>query len=62
MKILIVDDEKLARARLRELITKIGEHTIVGEAINGSDAVEKNDAVESQLSTHGYPHAGDGRA
>ncbi len=41
MKILIVDDEKLARARLRELITKIGEHTIVGEAINGSDAVEK---------------------
>lgn len=41
MKILIVDDEKLARARLRELITKIGEHTIVGEAVNGNDAVEK---------------------
>ncbi|NOZ10536.1 MAG: response regulator transcription factor [Gammaproteobacteria bacterium] len=41
MKILIVDDEKLARVRLRELIQKIGGHNIVGEAINGSDAIEK---------------------
>jgi len=41
MRVLIVDDEKLARVRLRELIGKIGEHTVVGEAINGSDAIEK---------------------
>ncbi len=41
MRILIVDDEKLARARLRELINKIGEHSVVGEAVNGSEAVEK---------------------
>ncbi len=41
MKILLVDDEKLARARLRELISKIGEHAIVGEAMNGNEAIDK---------------------
>jgi len=41
MRVLIADDEKLARVRLRELVEKIGGHTVVGEAINGSDAIEK---------------------
>lgn len=41
MKVLIVDDEKLARTRLKELIAKIGDHTVVGEAQNGSDAIEQ---------------------
>ena len=41
MKILVVDDEKLARARMRELIDKEGEHLIVGEAMNGNEAIEK---------------------
>ncbi len=41
MRILIVDDEKLARERLRELLTDIGGYTIVGEAANGAEAVEK---------------------
>lgn len=39
MKILIVDDETPARERLRQLIDEDGEHTIVGEAANGKDAV-----------------------
>ncbi len=41
MRILIVDDEKLARERLRELIADIGGYTVVGEAANGAEAVEK---------------------
>ncbi|HEX9627536.1 MAG TPA: LytTR family DNA-binding domain-containing protein [Acidiferrobacterales bacterium] len=41
MRVLIVDDEKLARERLRELLTEIGGHTIVGEAMNGNEAVER---------------------
>ena len=49
MKVLIVDDEKLARARLRELISKIGEHSIVGEAVNGGDAVEKAVALKPEV-------------
>jgi two-component system response regulator AlgR len=41
MRVLIVDDEKLARDRLRELLTEIGGHTIVGEAMNGNESVER---------------------
>jgi len=41
MRVLIVDDEKLARDRLRELLLEIGDHTVVGEGMNGNEAVEK---------------------
>ncbi|MDH5633438.1 MAG: LytTR family DNA-binding domain-containing protein [Gammaproteobacteria bacterium] len=41
MRILIVDDEKLARDRLRELVNDIGGHTVIGEGTNGNEAVEK---------------------
>jgi two-component system response regulator AlgR len=41
MRVLIVDDEKLARDRLRELLNEIGGHTVVGEGMNGNEAVEK---------------------
>ena len=40
MKILIVDDEKPARDRLRQLIDDTGEHVVVGEAGNGEQAIE----------------------
>ncbi len=49
MKILVVDDEKLARARLRELISKNGEHAIVGEAMNGSEAIEKTMSLRPEV-------------
>lgn len=41
MRVMIVDDEKLARERLRELLNDIGGYTVVGEASNGAEAVEK---------------------
>jgi two-component system response regulator AlgR len=41
MRVLIVDDEKLARERLRELLNEIGGHAVVGEAMNGNEAVER---------------------
>lgn len=41
MRILIVDDEKLARDRLRELLSDIGGYDVIGEAMNGNEAVEK---------------------
>lgn len=41
MRVLIVDDEKLARDRLRELLIDIGGYTVIGEAMNGAEAVEK---------------------
>jgi len=41
MKLLIVDDEPLARQRLRDLLGEIGEGAIVGEAGNGRDAIAR---------------------
>jgi two-component system response regulator AlgR len=39
MRILIVDDEKPARDRLRQLVDDLGGHEIVGEAGNGEQAL-----------------------
>lgn len=41
MNVLIVDDEQLARQRLRHLITGIGEHVVVAEAETGEQALLK---------------------
>jgi len=49
VRILLVDDEKLARVRLRELVNQIGGHIIVGEAENGSDAIEKTMNLKPNL-------------
>ena len=41
MKILIVDDEKLARDRIKRLLDKVeGDYTVIGEAGDGKCAVE----------------------
>ena len=34
MRILIADDEPLARQRLRDLLAEIGGHEVIGEAAN----------------------------
>ena len=39
MKLLIADDEALARARLRAMVEEIGGYQLVGEAANGEDAL-----------------------
>ena len=47
MKILIVDDETLARARMRSLIDDHGDGVVVGEAANGAAAVKLANALET---------------
>jgi len=39
LRVLIVDDEPPARERLRSLLAEIAEVVVVGEAINGQDAL-----------------------
>jgi len=41
MKILIVDDEPLARSRLRAQVAELGAGEVVGEAVDGADALTK---------------------
>jgi two-component system response regulator AlgR len=40
LNVLIVDDEPPARTRLRQLLEETPEHTVVGEAQNGEQALE----------------------
>ena len=49
MKILIIDDEPLARSRLRDLIDDIGGHEIIGEACNGRDALNITGTLQPEL-------------
>ncbi len=44
MKVLIVDDEKPARDRLRQLVDDSDGHDVVGEAANGEQALAEADA------------------
>lgn len=49
MKALIVDDERLARSELRRLLSRHPEVEIVGEAVNGDDALDKIHAKAPDL-------------
>jgi len=45
MKVLLIDDERLAREELRRLLRGHPQIEIIGEATNGNDAVEKIGAL-----------------
>lgn len=49
MKILIVDDEQLARQRLRYMLTISDEHTIIGEAATGEQALTLSQNLSPDL-------------
>ena len=49
MRILLVDDENLARDRLRRMLELDGEHDVVGEAANGVEAVNQCAALLPDL-------------
>ena len=49
MKILIVDDEPLARTRLRDLLEEMNDYTIVGEAANGREALQQAQTLQPDI-------------
>ena len=49
MRILLVDDENLARDRLRRMLEKDTVHEVVGEAANGHQAVQLCDQLVPDL-------------
>ena len=49
MKILIVDDEPLARSRLKDLLEDISGHELVGEADNGRDAIDATNQLSPDV-------------
>lgn len=49
MRVMIVDDEPLARERLRKLIETLGGHEVVGEAGDGASALRQTVALAPDL-------------
>ncbi len=49
MKVLLVDDEELARSRLRSLLQGYDDIQIVGEAQDGEEAIERIDELKPDL-------------
>jgi len=49
MKILIVDDEPLAIQRLKHQLKVDKKYEVVGEAVNGQDAIEKTSSLSPDL-------------
>ena len=45
MRVLVADDEPLARQRLRDLLAELGGFEVIGEAANGREAIEMADAL-----------------
>ncbi|WP_455204679.1 LytR/AlgR family response regulator transcription factor [Kaarinaea lacus] len=49
MKILLADDEPLARSRLRRIIEDVGQHDIIGEATNGKEVLLMSGELKPEL-------------
>lgn len=49
MKILIVDDEKPARARLVRMVGELEDHQLAGEAVNGVEALGMSQSLEPDI-------------
>ncbi|MBI2792767.1 MAG: response regulator transcription factor [Gammaproteobacteria bacterium] len=49
MRILIVDDESLARDRIKRILQEQKEHEVIGEAGNGQEALQKIDALHPEV-------------
>lgn len=49
MKILIVDDEKPARDRLARMVSEMPQHELVGQAVNGLEALGMTQAMEPDI-------------
>lgn len=49
MRVLVVDDEKLARERLIRMVHTINEYEVVGEAATGNEAVAKSMSLEPDI-------------
>lgn len=50
MKILIVDDAAFMRMTLKKMLEEVG-HEVIGEAVDGNDAVEKYKELQPDLVT-----------
>ena len=61
MRILIVDDETLARDRLRRMLESDGRHEIIGDVGTGLEALRISEDLRPDLRFARYQNAWHGR-
>lgn len=49
LKVLVVDDESLARMRMLRMLEKLANYVVVGEAANGQEALQQVDALQPDI-------------
>ena len=49
LKVILIDDERLARNELRRMLTEFSDVEIIGEAANASEGIEKIEALNPDL-------------
>ncbi len=49
MKVLIVDDERLARDRLNRMVSTLHDYEVVGDAANGEEAMQKTMLLDPDI-------------
>ncbi|MFP5441586.1 MAG: LytR/AlgR family response regulator transcription factor [Gammaproteobacteria bacterium] len=49
MKVLVCDDEQLARERLARLVSDMDGYEVVGEAVNGAEAVQRLSETDADI-------------
>ena len=56
--IILVDDEVLARDRLRRMLEGEKDYEVIAEAANGDQAIRLGAAISAGYSARGHSHAG----
>ncbi len=60
--ILVDDEEEVRKSIIRKIDWQAVGFTVVGDAENGEDALEKIESLRAGRGPHGYPDAVHGRA
>jgi len=58
IRTLLVDDEDIARERLRQMLGSINDVEVVGEAADGEEAIQKTLETAARPAASRYPNAG----
>jgi two-component system, LytTR family, response regulator len=49
LKVILIDDERLARSELKRMLQEFPDVEIIGEAANAEDAIEKIESLNPDL-------------
>ena len=57
LKVILIDDERLARNELRRMLGEFSDVEIIGEAANASEGIEKIDSLNPPSTVNAFSEA-----